>query len=181
MASKKVLKMVITSVMMALVFVGTRLIQIGTPTGGYIHLGDGFVFLSGMILGPLYGMVAGGIGSMLTDLLSGYSHYALISLIVKGLAALIVGIFAKVLLYRYIKDNKTYTLKKNLILIIGCVIGSIVIVAGYYIFECVVLELGVAVALLGVYTNMAQVFVGIIVAMLFSKVVNKMSILRDNI
>lgn len=180
MASNKVVKMVITSVMMALVFVGTRLIQIGTPTGGYIHLGDGFVFLSGVILGPLHGMVAGGVGSMLTDLLSGYSHYALITLIVKGLAAFIVGIFSKVLISHYIKDAKSFTMKKNIILIMGCVIGGIIIVLGYFLFECFALELGVATALLGVYTNIVQVSVGVVVAILFSKVVNKIPILRDN-
>ena len=43
---------------------------------GYVNLGDCAVPLSAWILGPVYGGVAAGVGSMLADLLSGYAHYA---------------------------------------------------------------------------------------------------------
>ena len=49
-------KLVYTALFTALCCVGTMVIQIPTPaTHGYIHLGDAFVILSGVILGKKYG------------------------------------------------------------------------------------------------------------------------------
>lgn len=55
----------------ALVYIATRFfqIQIPTPFGNTMfHLGNVFCVLAGLILGPVYGGLAGGIGSMLYDL-----------------------------------------------------------------------------------------------------------------
>lgn len=76
--------------MTALVFLATSVIKIPT-VNGYIHLGDGFIFLSVLFLGPVYGAFASGIGSMLSDLLSPYAHWALSTFIIKSLMALIMG------------------------------------------------------------------------------------------
>lgn len=102
---QKILKMVLTGMMTALVFIGTRFIQIPTPaTGGYINLGDGFVLISGLLLGPIYGSLAAGIGSALADILSGYAAWAFPTFIIKGIMALIVGIFVAK------KDNKPFVI-----------------------------------------------------------------------
>ena len=62
-----------TALFAALACVATMSIRIPTPgTGGYIHPGDAIVILAGIILGPVYGMLAGGIGSALSDLIGGY-------------------------------------------------------------------------------------------------------------
>lgn len=45
------------------------------------------ILLVGVFFGARYGMVAGGIGSALADVLSGYSHWAPFTLIIKGLMA----------------------------------------------------------------------------------------------
>ena len=76
------------SVMIALVCVMTMVVRIPTPTKGYLNLGDCFVLLGGWLLGPLYGFLAGGIGSGLADLLSGYPVYVPGTFIIKGLMAL---------------------------------------------------------------------------------------------
>ena len=56
--SIQVNKTVLTGLMTALVILATSLkIPI---INGYIHLGDGFVFLSAIILGPFYGAFAAG-------------------------------------------------------------------------------------------------------------------------
>ncbi|NDL67982.1 ECF transporter S component [Anaerotalea alkaliphila] len=84
--------MTYTSIMMALVFVGTYVVKIPIPmTNGYIHPGDSMVFLSGLILGPVYGAAAAGIGSALADLVGGYPHWILPTLVIKALMAAIVG------------------------------------------------------------------------------------------
>ena len=66
-------KLVLTALFAALTCVATMIIRIPTPgTGGYIHPGDALVILSGIILGPLYGFLAAGLGSCLSDFLGGY-------------------------------------------------------------------------------------------------------------
>lgn len=85
-------KYVLTGLMTALVLVMTFFIKVPVPyTSGYIHLGDSMIYLSVMILGPLYGAFASGVGSMLADLLGGYVHYAIPTLIIKSLMALCMG------------------------------------------------------------------------------------------
>ena len=57
-------KLILAALFAALSCVATMSIRIPTPgTGGYIHPGDAIVILSGVILGPIWGFLAGGIGS----------------------------------------------------------------------------------------------------------------------
>ena len=61
-------KIVLTSIFIALVYVATLMIQIPIPgTNGYINIGDSFILLSGYFFGPVTGLIAGGLGSALTD------------------------------------------------------------------------------------------------------------------
>ena len=69
-------QIVMTALFAALACVATMSIRIPTPgTGGYIHPGDAIVILSGVILGPVWGLLAAGIGSAMADLLGGYFIY----------------------------------------------------------------------------------------------------------
>lgn len=70
-------------------------VRIPSPMNGYVNLGDCFVLLSGWLLGPWYGGAAAGIGSMLTDLLSGYGYYAPGTFVIKGLDALVAALIFK--------------------------------------------------------------------------------------
>lgn len=117
-------KWVLTSLLTALVAVGTMLIQIPSPaTQGYVNVGDAFVFITGAILGPLPGFVAGGIGSALADLLSGYAYYAPWTLIIKGLEGLLMGL----LVYGRWR-GQTNLLRP----IVGMVVSGIWMVVGYF-------------------------------------------------
>ena len=89
MSDKKIRTMVMAAVLAALACVATMVVQIPSPMNGFVNLGDCFVLLSGWLLGPWWGGAAGGIGSMLADLLLGYGHYAPGTLIIKGLMALV--------------------------------------------------------------------------------------------
>ena len=72
MKKLSVQKLTLCGVMAALVFVMTYFPKIPVPvTGGYVHLGDGAIFLSVLLLGPL-GIPAAAVGSMLSDLIGGY-------------------------------------------------------------------------------------------------------------
>jgi len=87
--------LVLTGAFAALTAVLTMAVRVPSPMGGYVNLGDCAVLLSAWVLGPVYGLSAAGLGSMLADLL-GYPLYAPGTLVVKGLMALAAGwLFAK--------------------------------------------------------------------------------------
>ena len=61
--------------MAALVFVATYFFKLPVSiTQGYIHLGDGFILLGAALLGKP-AIAAAAVGSMLADLLGGYTLY----------------------------------------------------------------------------------------------------------
>lgn len=75
----------------ALVTVATVVIAIPAPAGGFLNVGDTVVLIAAACLGPLGGMVAGGLGSCIADLILGYGMYAPFTLVIKGLEGLICG------------------------------------------------------------------------------------------
>ena len=85
-----------TGTFAALVCASTLAFQIGIPaTNGYFNVGEIMVYVSALLLGPGLGAVAGGIGSALSDAVSGFATtYAPGTLIIKGLEALIVSYVA---------------------------------------------------------------------------------------
>jgi len=60
-----------TAVCMALTCIATMLIQIPIPLG-YAHLGDSVILITAYLFGPVVGALAGGIGSAMADILTGY-------------------------------------------------------------------------------------------------------------
>lgn len=71
MASKHLYRMIFTALMAAIVFVTTMFLKIEIPTpAGFtmLKVANVFCLFSGMLLGPVYGGLAAGIGSMLFDL-----------------------------------------------------------------------------------------------------------------
>lgn len=91
--NKNIRKYVITGLMTALIFAFTFVFHIPVPyTSGYIHLGDSMIYISVIVLGPFFGAFASGVGSMLADLLAGYAQYALPTLMIKSIMALMMGL-----------------------------------------------------------------------------------------
>ncbi len=80
-------QLLIASMFAALTLLATSIIKIQTPTFGYIHLGDTFVLLSGIFLGPVLGGLSAGIGSALSDLLGGYTLWIPGTFVIKALTA----------------------------------------------------------------------------------------------
>lgn len=81
--------LVTAALMAALACVATMIIKIPSPMKGYINLGDSVVLLAGWVLPPAYGFLAGGLGSALADLFSGYPVYVPATFVIKGMMALI--------------------------------------------------------------------------------------------
>ena len=76
-------------------------------TKGYIHLGDCMIFFAVLLLGWKWGAAAAGIGSALADLAGGYAYYAPITLAVKSVMAIVVGLFIQAALKKNFDRCKT--------------------------------------------------------------------------
>ena len=160
MSDKKIRKLVISAMMAALTYVATMVIQIPSPMNGYVNLGDCFVLLCGWLLGPWYGGAAAGIGSMLTDLLSGYGHYAPGTFVIKGLDALVAA-----LLFRAMGRTSTAALVSGLV-------GETIMVAGYFGYAALLLGKGLGAAA-SIPGNLVQATMGLLIGFLLLKVLQK--------
>ena len=78
----------LTGLFAALGCVGTMVLRVPSPTGGYMNLGDAVVVLGAWLLGPVYGAIAGGVGPAMADLLGGYAVYVPATLVIKAVMAL---------------------------------------------------------------------------------------------
>lgn len=147
------------AMLIALTTVMTMVIRIPTVgTDGYLNLGDMVVFLGAMLLGRKGGFIVGGLGSGLADLLSGYSHYAPITFIVKGLEGYIAG---------FILDTDIG--KKMPIL--ATIIGGLWMALGYYIAE--IFMYGAKAALASVPGNIGQGLLGAVTAVILYAALKK--------
>ncbi|MFZ7134634.1 MAG: ECF transporter S component [Eubacteriales bacterium] len=116
-------KLTYTALFIAIVFLCTVVIAIPSPLGGYINIGDAAIYIASFFLGPLYGFLAGGIGSMLGDFSLGYFIYMLPTLIIKGSMGAVSALF--------FKHNKN---------VLGICCGLVIMVAGYYVAEIIILN-----------------------------------------
>lgn len=131
-----------------LAYVVTSFIQIPVPaTGGYINIGDLIVMVTALLFGPIIGCLAGGIGSAMADVYSPYIIYAPGTLVIKGLEGLIIGIIADP------KKKKSRLDQRD---ILAVIIGGLIIIPGYFIYEAYILGLGVELALIEVPGNLFQ-------------------------
>ena len=148
-------RLVYTALFTALTTVATMVIQVPMPMSGYVNLGDAMVLLSAWFLGPLYGSVAAGIGSMLADLLSGYAYYAPGTLVVKGLMAVVAALVYSALSR---KSNG-----KHLAKVVSGLLAESVMVAGYFGYAGLILGNGLAAAL-SIPGNVIQGGFGVVVS-----------------
>ncbi|SHG89113.1 ECF transporter S component [Tepidibacter thalassicus] len=160
MKSTKTSYLVFVGLMIAFVCMGTMTVHIYMPaTNGFINIGDSIIFITSILFGPVPGMIAGGIGSALADILLGYTHWAVFTLIIKGIEGFIVGALMK-------KYSNKFTM------IISTIIGALFMVFGYYIAGGI-LEGSFIVALESIPGNIIQgiasVIIGVFVAMAILK------------
>jgi uncharacterized membrane protein len=135
----------ITAIMTAIVFVLTRLVQIPTTARGYIHLGDAGIFFGALAFGPWVGAVAGGLGTALADVTSGYPQWAIFSFLIHGAQGWIAGWL-----------SRKWTGWAGVIA--AAVTGSLVVVVGY--LGAGILLSGVGAAVGEVFFNLLQVAAG---------------------
>lgn len=115
--------LVLTALFAALILVVTAyLFHIPTPaTGGYIHLGDAFLYLAASILPAPYAIAAGGIGEALSDVVTGGAAFALPTLVIKSAMALC-----------FTSAGAAVVTKRNAL---ACIAAGLICIGGYYLTE----------------------------------------------
>ncbi|MDR1773502.1 MAG: ECF transporter S component [Clostridioides sp.] len=158
--------MIITALMIALVCLATLVIQIPTLGQGYVNIGDCVIMVSAIVFGPIPGMIAGGVGSALADILGGYAYWAVFTLVIKGLEGLIIGIIY----------NKY---KNKLAMLVSILIGSIIMISGYFLAGGYI-NGSFVVALSSIIPNGIQAIISMIIAMPFSYFIQKIYTKESN-
>ncbi len=161
--NNKVLRLVMLAMFTAAIALATAYLSFPTGLGGYIHLGDGIIFMGAMLMGPA-GAIAAGIGSGLADVLVGYTLYAPATFVIKAAMGVLVG-----LMYR--RKNGTVSFIVNVVLFI---LAEIIMVVGYFGYECILY--GFEGALAGVPANAIQGCAGIVIGAVFAPFVKKIKL-----
>lgn len=163
MTNVKVKKMVLCALFTALTCIATMVIQIRTPLGGYVNLGDCMVLVSAWLLGPWYGLFAAGVGSMLCDLIFGYMIYVPATFVIKAFMALC----ASFIVSKNTKGNKTA------VYILSAFVAEVIMVGGYFLFEAIFVAKSFIPALGGVLGNCVQGIFGIVLSVILIKLLKK--------
>lgn len=109
---------------MAIVCVSTMIIQIPIPLG-YMHLGNCCILLIGVFFSKTIGTLAGGVGSALADLLSGYPQWIFPTLIIKGIMGYAIASLSK--------DKDGHVKMASWRTFAASVVGILIMIIGYTI------------------------------------------------
>ena len=163
--------LIITSMLIALVFVATVLLNIKLPisaNGGLVHLGTAMLFIASILFGPKKGAIAGAVGMGLFDLMMGWTLWAPFTIVARGLQGYIVGKIA------WSNGRKGNSYVFNLI---GTICSVPVMLAVYYICERVIFGSWV-IPLASIPGNLVQIVVGMVIALPVCVVLKKVPIFK---
>ncbi len=139
----------------ALICLLTMFPRIALPSG-YVHLGDGLILISSMLLG-LWSIPAAAMGSMLADLLA-FPAYAPATFLIKGLTALTAAALMG-------KASARWRI------LLAFIAAEAVMVAGYFAFEWLFFP---EYALADLPGNILQAVFGLVVGMLGRRAVPRL-------
>ncbi len=161
----KTFALVVDALFIALTFVATWLINIRLPlagSGGLIHLGNVPLFVAGMLIGRKCGMLAGGIGMAMFDLMSGWTAWAPFTLVIVGLMGYMIGLISEKQPFKNRTAND----------ILAIIVALAIKIVGYYFAE--VILYGNWVAPVGsIPGNIIQVGVSGIIVLVFMPLLRK--------
>lgn len=115
---------ILTALFAAMTTVLTFCVRIPVHTG-YIHIGDGVIYLAACILPAPLAVICGALGGALADLMGGYTLYIVPTLIIKGLLTI-----------PFTRKSEKFIVKRN---IIALLIGAAITAVGYYLADALVL------------------------------------------
>ncbi|NCB39310.1 MAG: ECF transporter S component [Erysipelotrichia bacterium] len=116
----------------ALTAAATLFIRVPIPaTNGYFNIGDVFIILAGLWLGPTAGFIAGAVGSSIADAI-GFPVYIPATFVIKGFEGFITGLIAR--------NSTSASLFRPSV---AAFLGGSSVIWGYFIFEAFIYpELG---------------------------------------
>ncbi len=158
----KVKFLTITALSIALVYVFTAFINVRLPiaaAGGLIHLGNVPLFIFAIIFGKKTGAIAGGVGMVLFDLLSGWTLWAPFTLVIVGLMGFTVG---------FITEKKQGYVWNVAGILAACAIK----IVGYYIAEVAIYG-NWAAPVASIPGNLVQVGVAAVIVLLIIEPLKK--------
>lgn len=112
------LKLAQTALMAALCYIGFQFLRIDIPIGvekTAIHFGNTFCVLGALLLGGVWGGLAGAVGMTIADLTSDYVTYAPKTFLLKLCIGLIVGVVAHKIAKLSNEHDKTYIMRWTVI------------------------------------------------------------------
>lgn len=153
MHDEKIKRMTLAGLMCAIVVITTMFAAVPIPgvQGAYANAGDAAVYAAAYLLGWPWGVMVAAVGSGLADLLLGSALYAPATLVIKGAMAFIA---AKLL-------------KKGGMRIPVLLLSGGVMMAGYFVYECIIY--GAATAVLSVPANLIQAVLGAVLGSIVIK------------
>lgn len=151
--NQQIKKLTYTALFTAIICILTYSVKIPVIADGYIHLGDAAIFIASVLCGGTAGAFAAGVGSALSDLFGGYSHWILPTLMIKGIMGFAVG---------YFTNHRKYVCVRNQLVMAG---AGMFMVVGYYVARVFILQRSAAItALPSAGFNVIQFIVGIVIA-----------------
>ncbi|MBQ6499578.1 MAG: TIGR04002 family protein [Ruminococcus sp.] len=120
--SAHTLNIVIAAMFAAMIAVTTAFVQIKTPTGGYVHLGDSMIYLTASFLPLPYAVAAAAVGGGIADLLV-YPETIIYTVIIKALNAVFFSSKSDKLLT---KRNALMTIPSGLVTVIGYSLSKLI-------------------------------------------------------
>lgn len=153
----KTLDLILTSMLVALVFIATVFINIRLPisaNGGLVHLGTAMLFIASILFGPKKGAIAGSVGMGLFDIVGGWAIWAPITIVSRGLQGYIVGKIA------WSNGRNGKSIGFNLL---ATIVSSPIMMAVYYIGEVILYANWIA-PLASVPGDIVQSVLGILIA-----------------
>lgn len=133
------------------------------PTGGYFNFSDVAVYFAAFAFGPWMGLVAGGVGTALADIIGGYAQFAPLTFLAHGLEGLVAGYIAYKLFPQATRStNPLWRIRGQVPgVTIGWALGAIVMLSFYFVGEAFIYGMGViAAGGEALSINIPQVIVG---------------------
>ncbi len=156
--------LVLAAVFAATIFISTAYlprVPILGGAGGYVHVGDTFIYFAACVLPLPYAMAAAAIGGALADALTGYIAWAPATLVIKALMALPFSS----------AGEKFITLRAAA----AIAAAGLICAAGYYVYEATFIT-SFTVALASVPFNLAQGFASAVLFMLLGFAFDKLKL-----
>ncbi len=155
----------LSAVLCALVFVATAYLpRIPIPNGGYVHIGDAFIYLAAVLVPTPYACAVGAIGAGLADALTGFIIYAPGTIIIKAIMAIFFS-----------SKRPKIICARNLT---ATVPAGVVCVVGYYLYEAIITK-SFAAPLASVYFNIAQAVVSAVIFIILGFIFDKFKLANN--